>query len=275
MAPRILGIIRKEFNDSIRNRWLIVFTIISFFLVIGLPFIVAFSMGVMAPGMQTLINGTTQVVYPFLPLIALPIGSAAIVGERDRHTLELLLSQPISRITVFIGKFVGIFFAIAVAITLGMGVSALIIMETPSPQYIWVLVLAFFLTIGMLGLAFLISTLSRERSMALGIALFFWFAFAVLFDLSFLSVLLTMTLQAEWIVPIVTINPLEVTKLLAWFTLSVNPEAINPLTAGPTGMALIKVFGKEGFLPFLYTTLACWILIPTVSSFIIFIKKDI
>ena len=102
MLDHIWPIIKKEYKDSIRNRWLVTFTIVSFLLVIGLPFLVAFGLGLMAPQMTQLVAGTTEVVYPLLPLIALPIGSAAIVGERDKHTMELLVAQPISRATIFL-----------------------------------------------------------------------------------------------------------------------------------------------------------------------------
>ncbi|MFQ6135265.1 MAG: ABC transporter permease subunit [Nitrososphaerales archaeon] len=276
MAPRIFAIIRKEFSDSIRSRWLIAFTVISFFLVIGLPFVVAYALGLMAPGIQTLIAGTTQVVFPFLPLIALPIGSAAIVGERDRHTLELLLAQPISRVSVYVGKFLGIFSAIATATLIGMGVAALIIMETPTLQYLYVILIGFTLTAAMLGLAFLISTLSKDRSMALGIALFFWFLFAVLIDMGFLSLIVTVAFDPVYMIPIVAANPLELVRQISNYALLMTPQMMaNPISLGQLGVAMVKVFGAEGIIPFLYTSMIVWILLPLITSFVLFIRKDV
>lgn len=276
MAPRIFTIIKKEYRDSIRSRWLISFTVISFFLVIGLPFVVAYALGLMAPGIETLISGTTQVVFPFLPLIALPIGSAAIVGERDRHTLELLLAQPISRVNVYVGKFVGIFSAVATSILVGMGVAALIIMEAPTIKYFYVILLAFMLTGAMLGLAFLISTLSKDRNMALGIALFFWFLFAVLIDMGFLSMIVTVAFDPLYMIPIVVANPLEVIRQISIYALLVTSQMrANPISLGQLGMAMAKVFGAQGILPFLFTTITAWLLIPLIASFIMFLKKDI
>ncbi len=276
MAPRVFTIIKKEYRDSIRSRWLISFTVISFFLVIGLPFVVAYALGLMAPGIETLISGTTQVVFPFLPLIALPIGSAAIVGERDRHTLELLLAQPISRVNVYVGKFVGIFSAVATSILVGMGVAALIIMEAPTIKYFYVILLAFMLTGAMLGLAFLISTLSKDRNMALGIALFFWFLFAVLIDMGFLSMIVTVAFDPLYMIPIVVANPLEVIRQISIYALLVTSQMrANPISLGQLGMAMAKVFGAQGILPFLFTTITAWLLIPLIASFIMFLKKDI
>ncbi|MFC1753658.1 ABC transporter permease [Thermoproteota archaeon] len=276
MLPPVLFIIKKEFLDSIRSRWLIAFTVITFFLVIGLPFVVAYSLGLMAPTIQTLISGTSEIVYPFLPLIALPIGSAALVGERDRNTLELLLSQPISKINVFIGKFFGMFFAVCSAITIGMGVAALVILETPTIEYMSVLVIAYGLTACMLGLALAISAFSKDRSMALGIALFFWFLFAVLIDMGFLSLVVTVAFDPVYLIPIVAANPLELVRQITIYAIIVGPDfTVNLSTLGPLGIAMVKVFGADGIIPFLYTTMAVWIIIPTVTAFIGFIRKDI
>ena len=276
MASRVFTIIKKEYTESIRSRWLISFTVICFFLVIGLPFVVAYALGMMAPGIETLIAGTTQVVFPFLPLIALPIGSAAIVGERDRHTLELLLAQPISRVNVYVGKFLGIFLAVSSAIVIGMGVAALIVMEVPNIKFFYVILIAFGLTASMLGIAFLISTLSKDRNMALGIALFFWFLFAVLIDMGFLSMIVTVAFEPVYMIPIVVANPLEIVRQVSLYALLVTKQmAANPIALGQLGMAMAKVFGAEGILPFLYTSLISWILVPLIASFILFIRKDI
>lgn len=276
MLHPVLYIIKKEFLDSIRSRWLIAFTVITFFLVIGLPFVVAYSLGLMAPTIETLISGTSEIVYPFLPLIALPIGSAALIGERDRNTLELLLSQPISKINVFIGKLVGMFIAVCTAITIGMGVAALVILETPTIEYFSVLVIAYGLTAVMLGLALAISAFSKDRSMALGIALFFWFLFAVLIDMGFLSLVVTVAFDPVYLIPIVAANPLELVRQITIYAIIVGPDfAVNLATLGPLGIAMVKVFGVNGIIPFLYTSMAVWIIIPTVAAFIGFVRKDI
>jgi len=274
----LIPIIIKEFKDSIRSRWLITFTVISFFLVIGLPFVVAFTMGLMAPGMETLIAGTMNVVFPLLPLIALPIGSAAIVGERDKHTLELLLSQPISKLSVFVGKFLGVFLAIAASVTLGMTLAAFLLMESPTAAYFMLLLLAYGLAASMLGLAFLVSAFSRDRSMALGISIFIWFVFAVLIDMGFLTLVFTAASEVSELTAMtimVATNPLELVRMLASFAILLPGRSINPAMLGTTGMALVKTFGIEGVQPFLWMTLSFWISIPIVGAFFLFLKRDI
>ncbi|TIP54164.1 MAG: ABC transporter permease, partial [Mesorhizobium sp.] len=56
-----------------------------------------------------------------VPLIALLLSHDAIVGERDRGTLLLLLSYPLSRWHVLFGKFLGHLSILTVATVLGYG----------------------------------------------------------------------------------------------------------------------------------------------------------
>ncbi len=51
-----------------------------------------------------------------LPLIALLLSYDAIVGERERNTLGLLLSMPVGRTEVIVGKFVGRALALCLAV---------------------------------------------------------------------------------------------------------------------------------------------------------------
>ena len=56
-----------------------------------------------------------------LPLIALLISHDAIVGEMERGTMMLLLSYPVGRWQVMLGKFFGHVAVLAFATVLGYG----------------------------------------------------------------------------------------------------------------------------------------------------------
>ncbi len=156
-----------------------------------------------------------------------------------------------------------------------MGTAALIVLEAPTVQYLYVILIAYALTAAMLALAFLISIVSRDRSMALGIALFFWFLFAVLIDMGFLGLVITIAFDPVYMIPIVAANPLEVIRQITTYALLQTPGAANPLALGQLGVAMVKVFGAGGILPFLYTTLTVWILLPLITSFLLFIRKHV
>src|SRR5690606_35569182 len=113
-----------------------------------------------------------------LPLIALLSSYDAIVGEVDRGTMLLLLSYPVARWQVMLGKFVGHLAILAFATILGYGASAAALAVTGAtidPES-W---FAFGRLIGssvLLGAAFvaigyLISATVRDRGTAGGIAI--------------------------------------------------------------------------------------------------------
>ena len=58
-------------------------------------------------GMELTIASLVSLVIYLVPLIALMLGYDAIVGERERGSLELLLSMPITRFELLLGKYLG------------------------------------------------------------------------------------------------------------------------------------------------------------------------
>ena len=65
-----------------------------------------------------------------LPLIALLISHDSIVGEIERGTMLLLLSYPVGRWQVLLGKFAGHLAILAFATILGYGVAAFVLAIT-------------------------------------------------------------------------------------------------------------------------------------------------
>ena len=62
---------------------------------------------------------------------------APIVGERERNTLGLLLSLPVSRVEVVLAKFLGRSMALAAAVGLGLG-ATILLSGGDSTQAVWV-----------------------------------------------------------------------------------------------------------------------------------------
>ena len=65
-------------------------------------------------GIEVTIASLVSLVIYLVPLIALVLGYDAIVGEKERGSLELLLSMPITRFEILLGKFSGLAAALAV-----------------------------------------------------------------------------------------------------------------------------------------------------------------
>ena len=106
---QIATIAGKEFWDRIRNRWV---------LAVALVFTVCCAVDRLlrlgATGRRGLPFDRGHHRQPGQPghlpdsLIALVLGFDAIVGERERGSLDLLLSMPITRLELLLGKFFGL-----------------------------------------------------------------------------------------------------------------------------------------------------------------------
>ena len=124
--PPILIIAKKEFKDSITNRWFLVLSALFFLLVLQIPYISLVLLGLFPysniPGK---IGTFLSVATSLGALITISIGALSISAEKEQRTISYLLSQPIRRIDVLIGKYIGLFLTISVIMIIGVGLALL------------------------------------------------------------------------------------------------------------------------------------------------------
>lgn len=139
---------------------------------------------------------TTLSVY-LVPLIALLLSYDAIVGESERGTFALLLSYPIERRNLLIGKMVAHLFVLATALLLGLFTAGVMSMSAGTVSMDGVIsIVRLFLSAMCMGAAFLavgylISSMVRLSASAAGIAIAVWVVFVILYDLALLAGLVT------------------------------------------------------------------------------------
>jgi Cu-processing system permease protein len=119
----VLLVAGKEFREGIRNRWIIAATALLATLALTLAFLGAAPAGRVGAGaLEVVVVSLSSLSIFLLPLIALLISHDAVVGEVERGTmLLLLLSYPIARWQVVLGKFAGQVAILALATVLGYG----------------------------------------------------------------------------------------------------------------------------------------------------------
>ena len=127
---QIATIASKEFRDRLRNRWVLAVALV--FAIFSL--VIAYAGGAQqgTVGIRSIeftITSLVSLVIYLVPLIALLLGFDAIVGERERGSLDLLLALPITRGELLIGKYLGL----ALALTLAMLVGLVILHQGPGP----------------------------------------------------------------------------------------------------------------------------------------------
>ncbi|NTV97391.1 MAG: ABC transporter permease subunit, partial [Thiobacillus sp.] len=129
MDFRQIGIIAgKEFWDRIRNRWVLAVGIVFTVFALVIAYFGAAQQG--AVGFRSIdvtIASLVSLVIYLIPLIALILGFDAIVGERERGSLDLLLTLPITRKELILGKYAGLAGALAFSTIAGFGAVGVIL----------------------------------------------------------------------------------------------------------------------------------------------------
>lgn len=174
---RIISIAKKEFMDNVRNRWLIIITAILLLMTIASSIAAGGGeIGEMEATVTTLITLSSM----FLPIIGVLLGYGTIAGEAESGALSVVLSYPVKRIEVLLGKFFGLSSVIFASVIGGFGTAGLVISIATSATewygYIIFMGLAMLLGILYVSLSLLFSAILKRRSTALGagIFIFFW-----------------------------------------------------------------------------------------------------
>lgn len=271
MIRPIMILAAEEFREGLRNRWVISALLLLATLAFSLALLGSSPIGeTRASSLSVTTVSLASLSVYLIPLIALTLSYDSIVGERERGTLMLLLTYPIARWQVIIGKFLGHVSILAVAIVLGYGSAGIYIAATDSMQLQDLLLFALMLVSSLLlgsafiALGYLISVTVASRATAAGAAISSWLFLVVVYDLLLLGVVLTdsqHTINADVFSAALLLNPADVYRL---FNLAGSDAA--SLVSGSLG-TLESSFLNPGIL---IGALCLWIVTPLSAAMWIF-----
>ncbi len=272
---QIWNIARKELSDGLRNRWLLAISLLFAVLAVGIAWLGAAASGQLGfTSIPATIASLASLATFLVPLIALLLAYDAVVGEDEGGTLMLLLTYPLGRGQLLLGKFVGHGLILALATLIGFGCAALAIAVLVKDVELGLLVWAFgrfMLSSTLLGwvflaMAYVLSSKVTEKSSAAGLALGLWFLFVLVFDLALLALLVLS--QGKF-------NP----DLLPWLLL-LNPTDVYRLInlsgfEGSGNAAGVMALGSD--LPvasgLLWVCLLLWVVAPLALAFGVFRRR--
>ncbi|MHC4107260.1 MAG: ABC transporter permease [Planctomycetota bacterium] len=267
--PRVvLTVARKEIRDSLRNRWFLLYALAFALLSTGLSSLSMAGTGSYGfAGFGRTAASLINLVIFIVPLMALTAGAGAIAGERETRTLGYLLAQPVNRLEVLIGKYLGLAAALIAALALGFGISAAVIaskQQVSAINFIRLVALACALALAMLSVGVLISTIARKGSAAIGAVIFLWLTLVLLGDLGLMGSTLAFKLQVAELFSLSLINPLQVFKMAALGGIDTSLDVL-----GPAGLYARRTYGES--LPWLFgAVLAAWVVVPLAVSCLVF-----
>lgn len=262
----IITLAHKEFRDHVRSRWVPVVSVIFAVFAITIAYLGTAQEGAVGfRGMDvTLVSLTSLAIY-LVPLIALLLGYDAIVGERERGSLDLLLTMPISRLELLLGKYLGLAGALAFATVAGFGAAGIVLARGAGTAGLqaWGLFMVTTLAMGFafLSLSLLVSTLARDKIVATGTAMVLWFVFVLIYDLVLVGALVLTA--GRWVgdafMVLLLLNPADVYRLLNVLGLDGARQYYGLATVLP---------GDFAGAAWMWVAMLAWIVVPLVLAYL-------
>lgn len=271
----ILILAQKEFKDGLRNRWVLAITLLLAVFAISLSYLGSASVGGVKsnPIAITVVSLASLSIF-LLPLIALLLSYDAIVGEIEKGTMTLLLSYPIQRHEIILGKYLGQLLILTVATGLGYSISGLV-MYFKNPELkaltVWLPYLKFMgssilLGANFLAIGFLLSTIVKERATSAGLAIMVWLLFVLIYDLILLAILIAdkgQFISAKILNILLLISPSDAFRML------------NLMGDHAQFSGLISVMANQAIsVNHLIFSLLAWIIFPLMTTILIFKRKN-
>lgn len=247
----------KEFRDRLRNRWVVAVAIVFTLFSLAITWFGGAQQGQVGPrSIEFVVASLVSLAIYLIPLIALLLGFDAIVGERERGSLDLLLAMPITRLELLLGKYLGLAVALTLSTLAGFALVAVLLYRqfgmAAFGQYLGFVVTAVLLGLAFLSQAVLLSVITRERTRASGLAIAVWFGFVLVFDLVLLGALVASggEFGGEALAYVLLLNPADIFRIMNVFSLDqarslyglaaiVPPQLANPWLMGSAMLAWI------------------------------------
>ncbi len=261
----IFTVARRELRDAVRSRWFLLYTLA--FAALGLAVSYVSAAGAGGSGLSgygRTSAGLINLVLLVAPLMALTSGAASIASDRERGMLSYLLAQPLARVELLLGKYLGLAGALLACLTLGLGAAALVLAMKGVRTDPWSILrlcgLSLLLALSMLSVGVLISTLARKASVAVGTSIFVWLSLVFVSDLALMAGAVALRMRIESLFALSLANPLQVYKMWSLHAIEASLDVL-----GPAGLYATEEYGASLHALFA-SCLAAWILLPLVAA---------
>lgn len=239
----IAVIARQEMRITLRTKWVQIFALVFGVLTVAISYFgMVTSIVVSFEGFTRTTASLLNLVLYLVPMLALVAATSSF--SADKGAAEFLFSQPVSRTEVLLGKILGLFASLAIAVIFGFGVSGFIVAAQSGTEgitrYMGFIAFTLLLLLTFLCLGALASIISDGRARALGIALAMWFAFVLFYDLVVmgLACLLSPHMSRTFILLSLFGNPVDLARVSGLLILG------GATIFGAAGAALVKTLGS-------------------------------
>jgi len=252
-------IIKYVTGDILRNKIVLVYTAILFIATMSV-----FSLEDNASkGLLSFLN----IVLLIVPLVCMIFSTIYVYNSSE--FIELLVSQPLQRKTIWLSLYTGLVASLSVAFIIGAAIPLLI--YQPNLLGLLLCLVGIFLSIIFVGIAMLAAVKTRDKAKGIGVVILLWLYFSLLFDG---LVLLLLFQFADYpmekpMIAISALNPIDLGRILIMLQLDVAAML------GYTGAVFKQFFGSAPGIAFASAVLLLWIAFPIYWSLKKFRSKDL
>ncbi len=245
--------------DILKNKIVIFYTV--------LLFIISWSVLGLENNYTKATLSLLNVVLLVVPLVSIIFSTIYVYNSSQ--FIELLLSQPVSRVKVWSNIFLGLSTALVLAFLLGCGIPILLYSSIETGFSL--ILIGILLSIIFTSFAMLAAIASRDRAKGIGISIFIWMFFSIIYD----GILLVMMFQfADYpiegiMATLAGLNPVGLSRIFVLLQLNISAML------GYSGAVFQQVFGSGGGMGVSMLVLLIWATVPFVLSLIRFNKKDL
>ena len=252
-------VVKYVILDILRSKIILAYTIFLF--------VISFSVFSLedntAKGLLSLLNLELFIV----PLVSIIFSTIYIYNSSE--FIELLVSQPLKRKSIWLSLFTGLSTSLVVSFIIGSGLPVLYF--EPSATGLIMVITGCLLSVIFVAIALLASVLTRDKAKGIGMAIFLWLYFAIIFD----GLVLFLLFQfADYplekpMMAISALNPIDLSRIIILLRLDVSA------LMGYTGAVFKNFFGTTAGFSTAIVALTLWIAVPLYFSLRIFRKKDL
>lgn len=257
-----LKIIRYQLRDVFRSRWVILYTLFFWLTTDAL-----FRFG--GTGDRVILS-LMNIILMIVPLISLVLG--AMYLYQSREYLELMLTQPIKRGSLFVGIYVGLTLPLSAAFITGITIPFVYhgAINDFASGLLFIIFVGVLLTLVFTSLAYLIALKNEDRIKGMGLSLVVWLFFTIIYDG---LILLVIFLFSEYplqqtVISLTMLNPVDLGRIL--MLLQFDISAIM----GFTGAVFQRFFGTVTGQMLSILALSLWLYIPYVLGLKTFRQKN-
>jgi Cu-processing system permease protein len=214
-------------------------------------------------GLLSLLN----IILIVVPLVSIIFSSIYIYNSAE--FIELLVSQPLKRKSIWVNLFSGLAASFSIAFFIGAGIP--ILMFQANAIGITMLLIGILLSIIFVAIAMLATVKTRDKAKGIGAAIMLWLYFSLLFDGLVLFLLFQFAdyPMEKPMIAISALNPIDLSRILILLRLDVSAMM------GYTGAVFKDFFGTYAGMGFSICILLLWVVLPVWFSTRKFNTKDL